>query len=310
MLFRSFRLKEVVANIENFLLLFNPNNKYDLCRYWQILEQQGFDPTSEYNKGIEGFEMHYRPNPEDTFMVTLQVSRFLKEFSDFETNFTPQFRHPPIKGGKELKEIGLRHEIKKMGMYLSEEWEDEDEELDEIEELEHELAKEFPDYNEDQLKKLAKEIYTSSKTNKKKEKSPKKSEEPADPTKQAKVKKPKSQFQEFLKRQKDNKTIPKILDDIESLNVDIPENREKFRNFFSGLIKAAENPTTIEQPDNYKYMDLDEIPHEDEENKKASENSGDLHALLAKEKENQAILIKKNKITRVEVDPTYYYYKR
>ena len=29
-----FLLKETVSNIENFLLLFNPNNKYDLCRYW------------------------------------------------------------------------------------------------------------------------------------------------------------------------------------------------------------------------------------------------------------------------------------
>jgi hypothetical protein len=29
-----FKLKEVISIIENFLLLFNPNNKYDLCRYW------------------------------------------------------------------------------------------------------------------------------------------------------------------------------------------------------------------------------------------------------------------------------------
>ena len=34
-----FKLKESIATIENFLLLFNPNNKYDLCRYWQVLEQ-------------------------------------------------------------------------------------------------------------------------------------------------------------------------------------------------------------------------------------------------------------------------------
>ena len=92
-----FKLKEAVANIENFLLLFNPNNKYDLCRYWQILEQRGFDPSAEYTKAVEGFELHYRPNQEDTFMIILQVSRFLKEFSDFETSVTPEFRHPPIK---------------------------------------------------------------------------------------------------------------------------------------------------------------------------------------------------------------------
>ncbi len=92
-----FKLKESIANIENFLLLFNPNNKYDLCRYWQSLETKGFDPATEYNKSFEGFELHYRPNAEDTFTIILQISRFLKEFSDFETNFTPEFRHPPIK---------------------------------------------------------------------------------------------------------------------------------------------------------------------------------------------------------------------
>ena len=36
-LFKSksyFELKELISAIENFLLLFNPNNKYDLCRFW------------------------------------------------------------------------------------------------------------------------------------------------------------------------------------------------------------------------------------------------------------------------------------
>ena len=92
-----FKLKEAVSNIENFLLLFNPSNKYDLCRYWQTLEEKGFDPSCEYTKQIEGFEMHYRPPAEDTFRIIIQISRFLKEFSDFETEFTPEFRHPPIK---------------------------------------------------------------------------------------------------------------------------------------------------------------------------------------------------------------------
>jgi hypothetical protein len=34
-----------VANIENFLLMYNTVFKYDLCRYWQILEEKGFDPV-------------------------------------------------------------------------------------------------------------------------------------------------------------------------------------------------------------------------------------------------------------------------
>jgi hypothetical protein len=113
-----FKLKETVSIIENFLLLFNPNNKYDLCRYWQKLEENGFDPAIEYNKAIEGFEMHYHPSPEDIFRIILQVSRFLKEFSDFETNFTPEFRHPPIVGGGELVDIGLDHEIKNLNLFM------------------------------------------------------------------------------------------------------------------------------------------------------------------------------------------------
>jgi hypothetical protein len=91
-----FKLKEIVSTIENFLLLFNPNNKYDLCRYWQKLEEQGFDPVIEYNKAIEGFQMHYHPTSEDIFRIIVQISRFLKEFGDFETYFTPSFRHPPV----------------------------------------------------------------------------------------------------------------------------------------------------------------------------------------------------------------------
>lgn len=35
----------MISNIENFLLMFNPNNKYDLSRYWQKLEEKGFDPV-------------------------------------------------------------------------------------------------------------------------------------------------------------------------------------------------------------------------------------------------------------------------
>lgn len=76
-----------------------------------------FDPALEYNKSIEGFEMHYKPTFEDIFRIILQVSRFLKEFSDFETESTPLFRHPPIMGSKELEDIGLMVEIKAVNMF-------------------------------------------------------------------------------------------------------------------------------------------------------------------------------------------------
>lgn len=50
-----FKLKEIISDVENFLLLFNSYNKYDLCRYWQKLEEKSFDPVIEYNKAVESF---------------------------------------------------------------------------------------------------------------------------------------------------------------------------------------------------------------------------------------------------------------
>lgn len=93
-----FQLKQVISNIENFLFIFNPYTKYDLCRYWQMLEEKGYDPVNEYNKRLEMFDMQYAPAPKDLFIVILQVSRFFKEFAEFETKHTPMFRHPYIKG--------------------------------------------------------------------------------------------------------------------------------------------------------------------------------------------------------------------
>jgi hypothetical protein len=55
------------------------------------------DPVNEYNKGLESFEMHYSPKSEELFTIILQICRFLKEFSDFETKATPEFRHPFIR---------------------------------------------------------------------------------------------------------------------------------------------------------------------------------------------------------------------
>lgn len=90
-------LKQTISNIENFLCFFNPFTKYDLCRYWQRLEEKGYDPVSEYNKRLEMFDMQYSPTPETLFLIMLQISRFLKEFAEFETKHTPAFRHPFIR---------------------------------------------------------------------------------------------------------------------------------------------------------------------------------------------------------------------
>ena len=53
------------------------------------------------------FENHYKVKTDQLFLIIMQVSRFLKDFSDFETKNTPDFRHPPIKGGVELEQIGF-----------------------------------------------------------------------------------------------------------------------------------------------------------------------------------------------------------
>ena len=61
-----------------------------LCfRYWQIIEFNGFDPVMEYNKSVEEFEMHFHPSNEDLVKIILQLSRFFKEFGDFELVLTP-----------------------------------------------------------------------------------------------------------------------------------------------------------------------------------------------------------------------------
>ena len=95
-----------MSNTENFLLLYNQSFKYDFCRYWQKLEEKGFDPVIEYNKSVEMFENQYRVRSDELFQIIMQVSRFMKDFSDFETKYTPDFRHPAIFGSVDLEQIG------------------------------------------------------------------------------------------------------------------------------------------------------------------------------------------------------------
>ncbi len=62
-----FNLNKIISDIEYFLLLYTSNNKFQLFRYWQKLEEQEYDPSIEYNKALEAFEMHYHPSNEDLF---------------------------------------------------------------------------------------------------------------------------------------------------------------------------------------------------------------------------------------------------
>ena len=93
-----FQLKQKISSIENFLLLFNEITKYDLFKFWKKLEEKGYDPIHEYNKSLELFDMHFNPKDDEIFMINVQIARFFKELSEFESPITPEFRHPLIKG--------------------------------------------------------------------------------------------------------------------------------------------------------------------------------------------------------------------
>lgn len=92
-----FQLKQIVSNIENFLIVFNPVHKYILGKCWENLIGQNYDPVIEYNKSLELFEMHYQPTIENLARIVLQLSRFFKELVDFEASLLTEFRHPLIK---------------------------------------------------------------------------------------------------------------------------------------------------------------------------------------------------------------------
>ena len=62
--------------------------------------------------------MHDHPDPKHVFKIIIQISRFLKEFSDFENISTPECRHPPISGNNDLEEIGRAKEIQNLEMYF------------------------------------------------------------------------------------------------------------------------------------------------------------------------------------------------
>ncbi len=52
------------------------------------------------------FDSHFKLKSDEIFHIIIQLSRFFKDFSDFETASTPDFRHPPIKGGQDMEQIG------------------------------------------------------------------------------------------------------------------------------------------------------------------------------------------------------------
>lgn len=93
-----FNLKQIISKIDVFIILYNEKNKFDLFKFWWKLELKGYDPVYEYNKTLSLFEMHFNPNNKSIFSIHLQLCRFFKEMSEFESEMTPKFRHPNIKG--------------------------------------------------------------------------------------------------------------------------------------------------------------------------------------------------------------------
>ncbi|CAD8114961.1 unnamed protein product [Paramecium primaurelia] len=114
---KYFKLKEIIINIEHFLILWNPYNKFELCQLWDMLEQNGYDLVMEYNKAVENFQAIYKPSAEGLFFIMLQICIFLREFSNFEKEGTPAYKHPLLRGQSiEFEEVGLYGELSQLKM--------------------------------------------------------------------------------------------------------------------------------------------------------------------------------------------------
>ncbi|CAD8127492.1 unnamed protein product [Paramecium sonneborni] len=114
---KFFKLKEIIINIEHFLMLWNPYNKFELCQLWDMLEQNGYDLVMEYNKAVENFQAIYKPTTEGLFFIMLQICIFLREFSNFEKEGTPAYKHPLLRGQSiEFEEVGLYGELSQLKM--------------------------------------------------------------------------------------------------------------------------------------------------------------------------------------------------
>jgi len=233
-----------------------------------------------------------------------------------------------------LKEIGLRREIKKLGMYQPEEWEPEDEEIDELEELEHKLAIEFPDYNDTMIKEMAKQIHSttiiSHKQNEQKKESQDSGDKPGDDNEKRGGK-----LKSLVNANRDKKSHELfLLNPIEALNVDIPDNRDKFRSYFGGLKRIEKKKpgevVVVQNEKKERFLDEDESPVTEALNDDASDQRSNFKKNVMGSffggEEKKDIEGKeggahhhhhhghhhagKKEEKRVEIEPTFYYYKR
>lgn len=152
-------------------------------------------------------------------------------------------------------------------MYQPEEWEPEDEEIDELEELEHKLAIEFPDYSEVMIKEMAQQIHSATKTSKQSDPQKtlptEKAEEKALDENGQPIDKRPGKLKSLFGAGRDKKSNELfLLNPVEALNVDIPDNREKFRSYFSGLANEAKKAEikVVNEKKKDRYLDEDDEP--------------------------------------------------
>ena len=94
------KLKDFVARVDTFAVLYTPPRRYRLFKAWELLIQEGFDPIAEYNKAIEEYSLRYFPNYRELFIILFSMSRFFFELADGEGPRTPDYRHPQIRMSK------------------------------------------------------------------------------------------------------------------------------------------------------------------------------------------------------------------
>ena len=94
------KAKDFIMKVETFAIFYTPPRSYRLFKTWEQLIQEGFDPITEYNKGVEEYSLKYFPNARELFVILFSLSRFFMELGDLETSRTPEYRHPHVKISK------------------------------------------------------------------------------------------------------------------------------------------------------------------------------------------------------------------
>jgi len=183
-------------------------------------------------------------------------------------------------GGTELKQIGLKREIKKLGMFISDEIDNIGEENEGLEDLEHQLAKEFPEYTDVMLQDLVRKIHDAAEKRKKQllrkqqglpiredEEEQHDFNQTQNKTKTSRgLRNIFSSTKSTENGVKNNRKDLPILSTIEAINVDIPKHREEFIEFYINQMlqkdKSKGKPVEYEQ----KRFDEDDSIDEDPEN--------------------------------------------